>query len=86
MIQIQMKINLSNLVQKILSIIQIKHTSNKDYYDENDNGKFILFVNNNEMNTDIIMEQLKYDIDSNENKLIKFGVEDFKYYPNKAYE
>eukprot|EP01084_Bolivina_argentea_P118385 210067_1 len=58
----------------------------KDYYDGNNNGKFIAFVKDNGMDTDIIMEQLEYDIDSNENKLIKFGVEDFNYYPNEAYE
>eukprot|EP01084_Bolivina_argentea_P264153 447356_1 len=58
----------------------------KDYYDQNNNGKFTIFVNDNEMDTDIIMEQLTYGVDSHENKFIKFGVEDFNYYPNETYE
>ncbi len=55
-----------------------------DYYDENNNGKLIIFLNENKMDSDAIVEELENRVELSKQKLINFVVNDNDY--NKIYE
>eukprot|EP01084_Bolivina_argentea_P320429 555973_1 len=58
-----------------------------DYYNGNNNGKLMLFLNDNGLDTDALVDELEDQVESNKQKLHKFELsEDYTYYPNKILE
>eukprot|EP01084_Bolivina_argentea_P227562 384322_1 len=63
-----------------------KRQGRYDYYDIFNNGKLMMFLNDNEIDSDTMIEELENRLDSQECQLIELGVDDYGYYPNEMYD
>eukprot|EP01084_Bolivina_argentea_P049061 90283_1 len=64
-----------------------KSCGRNDYYDENNKGKLMIFLNDNGMDTDAMIEELENQTEPKQQKLMTFCLDnDYRYYPNKMYE
>eukprot|EP01084_Bolivina_argentea_P304037 525014_1 len=55
-------------------VIYFQSYGRNDYYDENNNGKLIIFLNNNKLDSDAIVEELENRIELSKQKLINFRI------------
>eukprot|EP01084_Bolivina_argentea_P226907 383213_1 len=76
---------LNNSIIDAFLVIYYESRGRNDYYDYNGDGKFTIFLNDNDIDSDSMIEELNEQLDTKEYQLIKLGMNDYGYFPNEMY-